>query len=162
LDEIEDIEYFKKINIEEKYGEKFDEEKVTKESFICLMDKVLQYSPENNPNNKCKLIESSLKKFRQEYTIYSNIFEKYKEDKEIQKQLAISSINILELKALINLIKLFKDETIRLTFFENIGDKTIIYEDFINIEETDNLKMLIELLNNNLVAESTYLRNNID
>lgn len=54
------MEYFKKINIEEKYGEKFDEEKVTKESFICLMDKVLQYSPENNPNNKCKLIESSL------------------------------------------------------------------------------------------------------
>ena len=46
LDEIEDMEYFKKINIEEKYGEKFDEEKVTKESFICLMDKVLQYSPE--------------------------------------------------------------------------------------------------------------------
>ena len=49
------------------------------------------------------------------------------------------------MKALINLIKLFKDETIRLTFFENIGDKTITYEDFINIEETDNLKMLIKL-----------------
>ena len=58
------------------------------------------------------------------------------------------------MKALINLIKLFKDETIRITFFENIGDKTISYEDFINIEETDNLKMLIELLNNNLIAES--------
>jgi len=42
------------------------------------------------------------------------------------------------LKALINLIKLFKDETIRLTLFENIGDKNISYEDFINIEETDN------------------------
>jgi len=45
--------------------------------------------------------------------------------------------------------------------FEDIGkQKTISYEDFINTEETYNLKLLIGFMNNKLIPNSTYLEEN--
>ena len=55
--------------------------------------------------------------------------------------------------------QLEKDQKTKI--FEDIGkQKTISYEDFINTEETDNLKLLIGFMNNKLIPNSTYLEEN--
>ena len=109
-------------------------------------------------------MKSSLPKFLQNYNIYLILFEKYKEDDDIQKQLAISSFKNLELKNLVELIKKIENEEKKIQLFENLGKiKIVSYEDFLNKEKTNNIEFLREFMKNKLIPEGvSYLEDNKD
>ena len=130
-------------------------------------------------------LEEFLPKFQQKYTIYLQILEEFeeKEDdlknikdniknkydieekegikiKSIREQVANLSIENLELSYIIELIKGFKKKEQKKAYFENISMRVISYDDFFEFEPSDNLKLLMELIKNKLIPESTYLDKN--
>ena len=109
-------------------------------------------------------MKSSLPKFLQNYNIYLKLFEKFKEDDDIQKQLANSSISILELNNFVELVKKLGNKEKKIQLFDNLGkDKVITYEDFLNKDESYNMQLLTELMKNKLIPENnSYFEDNKD
>ena len=84
----------------------FEDKDLTEESLLNFLEKVIEYSP----NKKVELLKSSLPKFLQNYNIYLKLFDKYKEDNDIQKQLATSSFTNLELNNFIEVVRKLENE----------------------------------------------------
>ena len=135
----------------------FKEEKLTEESFINLIKKIIEYNPEKKLNQ----LEHFLPKFKQKYNIYLQILEVFKEDDEIKREISILSIKHLELPNLIDLIKKLNEEQKKF-YFDNLDKNIITYEDFLEIEISKNLRLLTEFMKNKLIPESIYLENNKD
>ena len=138
----------------------FKDEDLDEKSFFIFLEKVIEYSP----NKKVELLQSLLPKFRQNYNIYLKLFEKYKEDDDIQKQLAISSFTNLELTNFVELIKQLENEENKIQLFNNLGKEKIVrYENFLNKEKTNNIQILTELMKNKLIPENiSYLEDSKD
>ena len=82
------------------------------------------------------------------------ILEKYHTDNKIKELIATSSVDNLDLYTLLDLIKNIKEEQ-KKEYFDNLQNNIIDYEkDFLKIEDTKNLKLLMELFKNNLIPES--------
>ena len=103
-------------------------------------------------------------KFNQNKQIYLTLFEKYKDDKTIQEHLATSSFTNFEINNFVELIKTLKDEEIKNSLFNNLGKEIIInHEDFLNKEESKNLKLLSALMGKKLIPENiSYFTDNKD
>ena len=142
--------------IENELTEEINEE-LKEDSFLNLFGKILEYYPEI----KLKQLDDFLPKFGQKYQIYLKIFETFTKD-EIKKEITILSIQNLELKVLIDLIKQFNKEQ-KADYFNNLEQDIVICEkDFFEYEISDNLKLLMELIQNKLIPESIYLDKSID
>ena len=128
-------------------------------SFINFFDKVIEYTPKK----KIEVINECLIAFRNNYNIYLKVIEKYKNDLEILKQISKSSNKNLEnIESLIELIKNIKEEDQKKEYFNNLKERIITYDEFLKKEESDNLKLLAQLMKNNLIPESIYLDKNKD
>ena len=77
---------------------------MTAESFINFIKKVLEY----NPKIKHKILEKHLPRFGQQNKIYLKLFEIFETNDEIKEQIAVLSVNNLDLSILIELIKNMK------------------------------------------------------
>ena len=105
-----------------------------------------------------EIINDCLILFRNNYTIYLKIIEKYKDDHEIQKQISKSSNeNFENIEILIKLIKNIKEEDQKKEYFNNLKERVITYDEFFKKEDSENLKLLTELMEKNLIPESIYL-----
>ena len=148
----------KYINLlSERYSE-FTDEKLTIESFMNFFKKILEY----NPKIKLEILEKNLPRFAQKNKIYLKIFDSFKENDEIKEKIAVLSANNLKLFVLIDLIKNIKDEETKKDYFNYLSIKVIKYDDFFKLEDSDNLKLLSELMEKNLIPESVYLDKNKD
>ena len=128
-------------------------------SFINFFDKVIEYTPKK----KLEIINDCLILFRNNYSIYLKIIEKYKDDHEIQEQITKSTNKNLEnIDILIELIKNIKDEEQKKEYFNNLNERIITYDEFLKKEDSDNLKLLTQLIKKNLIPESIYLDKNKD
>ena len=136
----------------------FPDEALTEDSLINLLEKVIEYTPQN----KLKILEEFLPRFGQKNKIYLKIFEKFKADDGIKEQIAVLSVNKLNLSVLIDLVKNLEDEEQKKDYFNNLGLNIITYEDFLGVEASDNLKLLMELMKKKLIPESIYLDKNKD
>ena len=145
------------INLLFKRYSNFVSEELTEESFIFFLRKIIEYTP----NKKIKFLEEFLDKFNQNNTIYLKIQENFKKYNDIQKTIAILSFKNLEIFTLINLIKNIKEEK-RSEYFNYLSNSIITYEDFFEIEDSKNLKLLFEIVKNKLVHESIYIDKNKD
>ena len=90
----------------------FEDKDLTEESLLIFLEKVIEYSP----NRRVEFLRSSLPKFLQNYNIYLKLFEKYKEDDDIQKQLANSSFSNLELNNFVEVIKKLGNEEKKINY----------------------------------------------
>ena len=140
------------INLLIKRYSEFNEEELTEESFINLLKKVREYIPEEQLN----LLEEFLPKFKQKYTIYLKILETFEEDDDIKEQIAILSNENLELSNIIELIKKLSEDQ-KKNYFNNLNQFIIKNDDFFELESSDNLLLLMELMKNKLIPESIYL-----
>ena len=95
----------------------FEDLELTEESLLILLERVIEYSP----NKIIELLERALPKFNQNYKIYLKLYEKYEEDGDIQKQLAISSLANLDLNNFIEFIKGLGNEEKKIQLFKNFG-----------------------------------------
>jgi len=149
------IEY---INLLSQSYNKFNNEELTEESFINFFGKILEY----NPEIKLKKMEEFLPKFNQNYNIYLSILKTFEADeikKEIVKTIAVLSIKNLEFPALFKLIESL-DENQKSDYFNNLEENIIRENDFFDSNASDNLNLLIELMENELIPESNYLEKN--
>lgn len=144
------------INLLSERYSKFPNENLTANSFINFIKKVLEYYPKI----KLEILEKNLPRFGQKYKIYLKLFEIFKEDDEIKGKIAILSVNNLDLSMFIDLIKSMKDEEVKKDYFNNLSLNIIGYDDFLKLEGSYNLKLLMELMNNNLIPDSIYLDKN--
>ena len=136
----------------------FEDKDLTEESLLNLLDKINKYSPDK----RIEVLETSLLKFKQNYNIYATLIEKYKEDNDAKKQLAISSFKNLELNNFIELLKILDSDEKKIQLFENLGKENIVKkEDFLNKEKTSNIQLLQELMKNKLIPpNSSYFKDN--
>ena len=131
---------------------------LTEESFLNFFGKILEY----NPEIKFKKMEDFLPKFNQNHNIYLLILKTFKADeikKEIVKTIAVLSIKNLEFPTLFYLIKSL-DENQKSDYFNNLEENIISENDFFGSNSSDNLRLLIELMKNELIPESNYLEKN--
>ena len=145
------------INLLNERYNNFNEDELTDESFINFFGKVIEYTP----NNKIKLLEDFLPRFKQNINIYLKIIEKFNTDNDIQEKIATFSEKNLEVPSLVELIKNIKGEPQK-EYFNNLKESNIEYEDFLKLEETKNLTLLTELMKNIVIPESLYLERNKD
>ena len=138
----------------------FENMDLAEESFEIFLEKVIEYSP----SKKVELLKISLPKFNQNYHIYLKLFEKYTDDNDIQKQLAHSSFTNLDLNNFVEIIKGIENQEKKIQLFNNVGKENIIsYKDFLNIEESNNIKLLSALMKNKLIPDNiSYLDDNKD
>ena len=136
----------------------FEDKDLTEESFLILLDNIIKYSPDK----RIEVLQSASKKFNQNYNIYAKLIEKYKEDNDLQKQIAISSFVNLESNNFIELLKIMGSEEKKVQLFENLGKENIVKrENFLNKEKTSNIQLLQELMKNKLIPqESSYFKDN--
>ena len=83
------------------------------------------------------------------------------ETPEQQLNRASLSVQNLELDVLIDLIKNLNEEQ-KKDYFNNLSLCIICYEDFLELETSPNLKLLMKLMKNKLIPESIYLDKNSD
>ena len=135
----------------------FKDDELTDESFMNFLEKALEYK--YTLSNILHLLENNLPRFKQNYKIYLQILVKYKHE-EIQKLIANTSYQYLELKNFVALIGNIKEEEQNKGFFNNISENVITQEDFLQKENTKNLNLLTELMKNKLIPDSIYLERN--
>jgi len=102
----------------------FEDLELTEESLLILLERVIEYSP----NKIIELLERALPKFNQNYKIYLKLYEKYEEDGDIQKQLAISSLANLDLNNFIEFIKGLGNEEKKFNYLKILENKILSAE----------------------------------
>ena len=135
----------------------FTEEETTEESLINLLKKVIEYSPKK----KVEILEEFLPRFRQKNNIYLKILNEFKADEIIKEQIAFLSIKNLDLFVSIDLVKNINEDQ-KKEYFNNLTSNIINYDDFWTFEDSQNLKLLTELMKKKLIPESIYLDRNKD
>ena len=104
--------------------------------------------------------EGKLRLGNKNYSIYLDILEKFGDVDYIKQKIIELSIKNLDLSSIIDLIKKFKDEKQKIMFFNSIDKNVISYQDFIEFNPADKIKLLTELMKNKLIPESFYLDKN--
>ena len=86
--------------------------------------------------------------------------ESFEHKKEIVKTIAVLSIKNLEFSTLFELIRGL-DENQKSDYFNNLEENIISENDFFGSNDSDNLKLLFELMKNKLIPESNYLEKHV-